>query len=87
VIPLGVWGTEKVWPRSSRLPRPSSLFSRPVVRIRVGRPVRGLTGSDFEADTKKIMSAIVDLLPPEAKQRRTPTEAELALTRPPGHKG
>ncbi|HET6875550.1 MAG TPA: HAD-IB family hydrolase [Acidimicrobiales bacterium] len=87
VIPLGVWGTEKVWPRSSRLPKPSSLFNRPVVRIRVGPPVKGLTGADFEADTKKIMAAIVDLLPPEAKQRRTPTPEELALTRPPGHKG
>jgi putative phosphoserine phosphatase/1-acylglycerol-3-phosphate O-acyltransferase len=86
VIPIGVWGTEKVWPRSSRLPDPVALIRRPEVLVRVGPPVRGLSGEDFTADTKKIMGAIVDLLPPEAKLRRTPTAEELARTYPPGHK-
>ena len=30
------------------------------------------------------MAAIVDLLPPEAKEQRTPTAEELARTYPPG---
>ena len=85
VIPMGVWGTERVWPRSSRLPRLTSVLHRPQVLVKVGPPVRGLSGTDMEADTRRIMSAIVDLLPPEARRRRTPTPEELALTVPPGH--
>jgi putative phosphoserine phosphatase/1-acylglycerol-3-phosphate O-acyltransferase len=84
VIPLGLWGTEKVWPRSARLPSPANLLRRPLVRVRVGRPVRGLTGTDFEADTERIMSAIADLLPPESRVRREPSAEELAATYPPG---
>ena len=82
VIPLGLWGTEAVWPRSARVPRPGSLLHRPPVRVRVGPPVTGLTGTDFEADTERIMDAIVDQLPPEARIRREPTAEELALTIP-----
>ena len=85
VIPMGVWGTEQVWPRSSRLPDLRQMLHRPQVRVRIGPPVRGLTGRDFEADTEKIMAAIVDLLPAEARVRREPSPAELALTVPPGH--
>jgi putative phosphoserine phosphatase/1-acylglycerol-3-phosphate O-acyltransferase len=83
VIPMGVWGTERVWPRSSRLPDPAALIRRPKVRVRVGPPVQGLTGTDFHRDTERIMEAITDLLPPEARQRRTPTAEELARTLPP----
>ncbi len=84
VIPLGVWGTEQVWPRSSRLPKVTKLVRPPKVRVRVGPPVEGLTGEDFEADTERIMAAIVDLLPAEARLRRVPTPEELARTLPPG---
>jgi putative phosphoserine phosphatase/1-acylglycerol-3-phosphate O-acyltransferase len=87
VIPLGLWGTERVWPRSSRFPDPTTLIRRPKVRVRVGPPVAGLTGTDFDADTERIMDAITDLLPPEAKLRRIPTPDELARTLPPGQKG
>jgi putative phosphoserine phosphatase/1-acylglycerol-3-phosphate O-acyltransferase len=86
VIPLGLWGTEQVWPRSSRLPDPINVLRRPEVRVRVGPPVAGLTGQDFEADTERIMRAITDLLPPEASLRRIPTAADLARTIPPGSK-
>jgi putative phosphoserine phosphatase/1-acylglycerol-3-phosphate O-acyltransferase len=84
VIPLGVWGSEAVWPRSSRVPHITNVLHPPEVRVRVGPPVKGLTGADFEADTRRIMDAIVDLLPPEAKLRRIPSEEELARTFPPG---
>jgi putative phosphoserine phosphatase/1-acylglycerol-3-phosphate O-acyltransferase len=86
VIPVGLWGTERVWPRSSRLPNVLNLTDPPTVRIRVGEPVR-LVGRSLEADTKRIMAAIVDLLPPDAYRRRTPTEEELAATYPPGYAG
>lgn len=86
VIPIGVWGTENVWPRSSRLPDPAALLNRPRVQVRVGPPVRGLSGTDFGADTEAIMAAIVRLLPPEARKHRTPSPEELARTYPAGHK-
>ena len=85
VIPMGLWGTEQVWPRSARLPRVDPL-RRPRVTVQVGPPV-ALRYDDADTDTKRIMSAITDLLPPEAHQRRTPTEAELRRTYPPGYRG
>jgi putative phosphoserine phosphatase/1-acylglycerol-3-phosphate O-acyltransferase len=84
VIPLGLWGTEEVWPRSSRVPHVWNLLHPPTVRIRFGPPVEGLTGRSADADTKKIMKAIADLLPPEARRRRAPSDEELARTYPPG---
>ena len=83
VIPIGVWGTERVWPRSSRLPNVTNVLSPPTVRVRVGAPVEGLRG-DIEADTKRIMAAIAALLPDEARVAHEPTREELALTYPPG---
>ena len=85
VIPIGLWGTEKVWPRSSRLPK-LSLTDRPLVTVAVGPPVK-LNHRSADADTKKIMKALSAQLPPEARVRRTPTPEELALTYPPGYHG
>jgi putative phosphoserine phosphatase/1-acylglycerol-3-phosphate O-acyltransferase len=87
VIPLGLWGTERVWPRNARLPNVTNVVSPPLVSVNVGPPVEDLTGDDLDADTRRIMDAIVDLLPPEAKRRREPTAEELARTLPPGFKG
>ena len=85
VIPVGLWGTEQVWPRSSRLPR-ISLTQRPLVTATVGPPVP-LKYRSPDADTKRIMKAISAVLPPEARERRTPTPEELARTYPPGYHG
>jgi putative phosphoserine phosphatase / 1-acylglycerol-3-phosphate O-acyltransferase len=85
VIPVGLWGTEQVWPRSSRLPR-FSLTERPLVTATVGPPVP-LKYRSPDADTKRIMKAISAVLPPEARERRTPTPEELARTYPPGYHG
>jgi putative phosphoserine phosphatase/1-acylglycerol-3-phosphate O-acyltransferase len=85
VIPMGIWGTEQVWPRSCRLPRIDPLH-RPRVAVRLGPPV-GLAYDDPDTDTKRIMAALTDLLPPEAHERRTPTEDELRRTYPPGYRG
>jgi putative phosphoserine phosphatase / 1-acylglycerol-3-phosphate O-acyltransferase len=86
VIPVGLWGTEKVWPRSSRLPNVLNVTDPPAIRIRVGDPVE-LKGGSLDADTKRIMRAIAALLPPEARRAHTPTAEELARTYPPGYRG
>jgi putative phosphoserine phosphatase/1-acylglycerol-3-phosphate O-acyltransferase len=83
VIPVGMWGTEKVWPRSERLPNVLALRHPPLVQVRVGPPVAQLTGEP-DGDTKKIMKAISSLLPAEARKKRTPTEEELRKTYPGG---
>jgi putative phosphoserine phosphatase / 1-acylglycerol-3-phosphate O-acyltransferase len=85
VIPVGLWGTEKVWPRSSRLPH-LDLVDPPLVTATVGPPV-DLKYRSADKDTRRIMAAIVDLLPPEARERREPTDEELARTFPPGYTG
>ncbi len=84
VIPVGLWGTEKVWPRRAKVPAVWNVTNPPEVVIRVGAPVP-LGLADPDADTRAIMAAIVDLLPPEAREWREPTEDELADSRPSGH--
>jgi putative phosphoserine phosphatase/1-acylglycerol-3-phosphate O-acyltransferase len=86
VIPIGMWGTEKVWPRSSRLPNVMNVADPPEIRVRVGPPV-DLKLRSPDADTKRIMAAISALLPAEAREHRTPTAEELARTYPPGYRG
>lgn len=83
VIPVGIWGTEKVWPRSSKLPNVTNVLSPPTVWINVGEPVQ-IGGDDVEEDTAAMMSAIVDLLPDVARVRRDPSPEDLAATYPDG---
>jgi len=83
VVPIGLWGTERVWPRSSRVPDMLGVRHPPEVRVRVGRPVPlGLT--DARADTDALMAAISALLPAAARQAHAPSAEELARTYPPG---
>lgn len=86
VIPIGLWGTEKVWPRNARTPDVLAIGHPPTVRIRVGPPVE-LGRVDADADTVAIMSALVDLLPDEARIHREPTPEELARSLPASYKG
>lgn len=86
VIPVGLWGTEKVWPRSSKVPDVLNITDPPEIRVRVG-PAVELGYEDPDADTKSIMAAIVDLLPEEARVHREPTGEELARTYPAGWTG
>jgi putative phosphoserine phosphatase/1-acylglycerol-3-phosphate O-acyltransferase len=84
VIPVGLWGTEKVWPRSERLPNVFNVLNPPRITISVGPAVEGLTGESLDADTQRIMQAIQAQLPAEASEEKTPTEAELRKTYPGG---
>jgi putative phosphoserine phosphatase/1-acylglycerol-3-phosphate O-acyltransferase len=83
VVPLGLWGTEKVWPRSERVPRVWNVLSAPTVVVRGGPPVE-LKHKSPKADTGRLMAAIAALLPPEAREHREPTAEELLRTYPPG---
>ncbi|HZD66528.1 MAG TPA: HAD-IB family hydrolase [Acidimicrobiales bacterium] len=84
VVPVGLWGTERVWPRAERMPRVANVVHPPTVRVRVGPPVRlGLT--DAVADTEAIMAAITRQLPAAARRAREPSPEELALAVPSGH--
>jgi len=83
VIPIALWGTEKVWPRNQKLPS-FDLRNRPTVSVTVG-PAVDIKRRSADADTKRIMAALSALLPEEATAQRTPTEEELAMTYPPGH--
>ena len=85
VIPMGLWGTENVWPRSQRLPNMNPT-DRPKVTVTVGRPLE-LAGDDPQDDTDAVMDALIHLLPAEAREPRTPTEEELLRTFPPGYTG
>jgi putative phosphoserine phosphatase/1-acylglycerol-3-phosphate O-acyltransferase len=84
VVPVGLWGTEQVWPRRERVPRVWNLLHPPLVTSRVGRPVE-LGYKDARADTEAIMRALVDLLPDEARSGRRPTAEEIELATPAGH--
>lgn len=86
IVPVGIWGSERAWPRNSRLPYVLNLAHPPTVRVSVGEPFT-VEGDDPDAATAQIMARITDQLPPEARLSRIPTEAELAATYPPGHQG
>jgi putative phosphoserine phosphatase/1-acylglycerol-3-phosphate O-acyltransferase len=81
VIPIGLWGTEAVWPRSSKVPNVLNVTNPPTIQVRVGHPVE-LAYDDIRADTERIMEAIMALLPPEARVEREPTEEELRRAKP-----
>jgi putative phosphoserine phosphatase/1-acylglycerol-3-phosphate O-acyltransferase len=86
VIPVGIWGTEKVWPRNAKLPNITNVTSPPDVSVTVGGAVT-LGHTDLDADTTAIMSAITALLPDEARVWREPTEDELRRALPSNYGG
>jgi putative phosphoserine phosphatase/1-acylglycerol-3-phosphate O-acyltransferase len=83
VVPVGLWGTEQVWPRAHRLPDIAAVLHPPTVHVGVGPPVR-LELDDAKRDTDLLMTAIADLLPASARRGRRPTSDELDRTYPPG---
>ncbi len=81
VVPVGIWGTEKAWPRNRSMPYVLNLANPPKVSISIGEPYHPT--SDDPADAiVELMDKIVELLPPEAKHHVVPTEAQLAATHP-----
>jgi putative phosphoserine phosphatase/1-acylglycerol-3-phosphate O-acyltransferase len=88
VVPIGIWGTEQVWPRRSRLPKVTEVRHPPTITVHVGAPidVGPIARRDPVAATATIMAAITAQLPPEARVRRRPSPEEIALATPPGHR-
>jgi putative phosphoserine phosphatase/1-acylglycerol-3-phosphate O-acyltransferase len=86
VIPVGLWGTERVWPRSARVPNILNVVDPPTVTVTVG-PEVPLMYRSADTDTKRIMKALMALLPPESRIKREPTADEVAAALPPGYKG
>ncbi len=86
IVPIGVWGTERAWPRNRRLPYVMNLANPPTIQVTVGEPYHP-TSDDVEEATTELMGRIKELLPPEAQVARVPTEAELAASYPSSHQG
>ncbi len=83
VIPMALWGTEKVWPRNAKIPQIAFPWDRPKVTINIGDPV-ALKYRKDRPDTKRVADAVAELLPPDARKKYTPTPEELAATYPRG---
>jgi putative phosphoserine phosphatase / 1-acylglycerol-3-phosphate O-acyltransferase len=97
IIPLGVWGTENVWPRNAKIPNLFQFNDSPKVLLRFGSPIefdtraydshleeREVSEKVIRAHTNEIMQAIMDLLPEESRIERTVTAEDLARTVPGG---
>lgn len=62
VIPVGLRGTEAVWPRSSKVPLVWNVVRPPKIEVRAGPPVP-LDLAESREDTATVMRAIEALLP------------------------
>jgi putative phosphoserine phosphatase / 1-acylglycerol-3-phosphate O-acyltransferase len=80
VIPVGLWGTERVWPREAKFP---NLVGFHDVSVRVG-PAVSLGLDDAAVNTERIMAAIAALIPAEERPARGAPRSNRATTVPPG---
>ncbi len=86
VVPVGLWGTEEVWPRSARLPDMRRVCHPPTVTVRVGRPL-ALSLADARSDTQTIMESIERAVArggastPRADHRRAGEDRAASVTR------
>jgi len=69
IVPIGVVGADRVWPRGQKLPRPGGRVvvrvGRPFKLADIVRPSRGRPSK--EAATAVLMSRIAELLPPSMR--------------------
>ncbi len=83
ILPVAVWGTERLWPVGSTFPRPGGR-----VHLRVGEPFvlerRTVDGKreDLQAVADRLMRGIAVLLPPEYRGVYAEGVAEGEGTRP-----
>ncbi|MCY4493686.1 MAG: HAD-IB family hydrolase [Acidimicrobiaceae bacterium] len=85
IVPVSLWGTENVWPRSARMPKVLNVVHPPTVRVRAGEALLLPDGISSADGVELVMSSIFDLHPVECKVAHEPTPEELARTFPPGH--
>ncbi len=89
VIPVALWDTEKVWPRSSRVPKVGELVTRTAVHARAGEPMYLKAPEGREGDkeiledlTRQVMDAISALLPEEVRNPPPPTPEQIREATP-----
>ncbi len=94
VVPVALWDTEKIWPRSSRLPRIGDMVSRKPVYAKVGEPMylklppgRPETSATFHELTNQVLDRISELLPESVRNPAPPTEEQIRLATPPNAEG
>jgi putative phosphoserine phosphatase/1-acylglycerol-3-phosphate O-acyltransferase len=88
VIPIALWGTEKIWPRNARVPNLAML--KETVYARVGEPL-WLKAPEGEEESKplldalaaQVMERISALLPDDVRHPSPPSVEELAASVPP----
>jgi putative phosphoserine phosphatase/1-acylglycerol-3-phosphate O-acyltransferase len=91
VIPIALWGTERLWPRRSFAPDPVKLLTRHAVHVRAGRPMffGPPEGKDNDHDavtkiTAEIMERIAELLPDDVRYPPSPSPDAIAAATPRG---
>lgn len=91
VVPVAIWGTERIWPRSRRLPPPAAAVLKPAVHVRVGEPMalrapasRRDERATLERLTQKVMDTIWAMLPEEVRRPPAATPEQVAMMTPPG---
>ena len=74
IVPVAMWGNEKIWPRSSRLPNVMELITRRPVHARVGEPMHLKGDADdptvLRDLTQQVMDAISALLPDDVRNAK-----------------
>jgi putative phosphoserine phosphatase/1-acylglycerol-3-phosphate O-acyltransferase len=88
IIPVALWGTEKIWPRNARVPDLSQL--KATVYARVGEPIYLKASPGDEEDeatlaalTQQVMDAISDLLPDDVRNPGPASREDIARATPP----
>ena len=94
IVPVAMWGNEKIWPRSSRLPKVGELLFRRPVHVKIGESMQlklSAGGADDKAAyrrlTAKVMDCIASLLPDEVRSPPPPTADEISAATPPNRGG
>jgi putative phosphoserine phosphatase/1-acylglycerol-3-phosphate O-acyltransferase len=90
VVPIALWGTERIWPRSHRLPRIGELVARRPVYAKVGEPMYlkpppggKESSAAYHELTQQVLERIRDLLPESVRNPAPPTREQIQLATPP----
>jgi putative phosphoserine phosphatase/1-acylglycerol-3-phosphate O-acyltransferase len=88
-----MWDNEKIWPRSSRMPKVGELLQRRPVHAKVGEPIylKAPAGADDDSAslhelTQQVMDRISSLLPDAVRNPPPPTDEQIAAASPSGAK-
>jgi putative phosphoserine phosphatase/1-acylglycerol-3-phosphate O-acyltransferase len=88
VIPMALWGTERIWSRAARIPDPAGL--KETVYARIGEPMylKAPSGGEeddaaLEAATQDVMDRIAELMPEEVRVHAPPSAEEITSASPP----